>query len=600
MTVSSQLNLQSGTLNVGRFSFTVSGAVTGNGNISTIAPSSVTISSTSGTGGPLNFASGSSVGNLIINTGIGSQALIGGQLNIMDTLALTSGTLNIGNASLTISGITIGSGGFSGTDSSDLIINTPAGLTTPVNFSAGGQVLHNLTINIDADSSVTLGTILAVNGVLSLSTGSQLNISQDSLVLTGNLTGAGQLIVNTATALIINTHNSLSSQINLAGTIGTFELITGSQDSVVLGSDLNVANTLSLQSGLLVLNNHNLGVTGNIAAGGNATISSNNMSNISINSTGSLSGGLNFTKGANTVNNFWLHATGSLALGSNLTVDSNLVLSVGTINIGNDTLIIANGGSITGADSSAYIIAGGSGALGLYLTQGNTSWVNFPVGTSSYYVPVAMQLNAGSDGGLVYTSVDSGVLAQGTTGAGLSASHRLVNATWMVEPTFTSNVNVNLMTTWSSAVEVNSFNTDSAYIAHYTNGAWDQSTYIAANAQANGYFSLQRNGITSFSPFAVFGTPEYVSDTTTAIKQVTEDSNFEIYPNPAANNLVIKNIAATDNVYVDIVTITGQIVATYKLTDYTTNVSLTGLDAGNYLIKLYNTGIMVVKPFIKM
>jgi fibronectin-binding autotransporter adhesin len=603
LNISNQLNLQSGTLNLMGANLTVSGGISssGGGNLLTSQPSNITINTPGGTGGVLNFASGTSLNNLVVNVGIGGQAPIGGQINVVDTLALISGTLNIGTASLTISGTTTGTGAFSGTDSSNLTINVPGGLSNQLLFISGGQMLNNFVINTDSGSSVTFGTVLKVNGTLSLSTGSQLNISQDSLILNGNLAGAGLLIVNTATSLIINANSSLSSQINLWGTLGTFEINNaGSQDSVVMGTDLNVANTLSLQTGLLVLNGHNLTVTGNIAAGGGAHISSNSTSDITINTTGSVSGGLNFTNGANTVNNFRLHATGSLMIGSNLIVDSTLELSAGTINIGNDTLVIANSGTITGANSTAYVMANGTGALGMYLAQGSTAWVNFEVGTNANYAPVAMQLNAGSDGGWVYASVDSGVLAQGTTGASLSATRRIADVTWMVEPTFTSNVNVNLMTMWPSALEVNGFNRDSAYISHYTNGSWDQSAYIAATAQVNGYFSLQRNGITSFSPFAVFGTPAF-DTTTTAINEIAATSNnFEIYPNPATDYLAIKNIAGTDNVNIDIITITGQVIASYKLTDYTTNVSLSSLSPGNYIIKLYNSNMNEVKSFIKM
>ena len=98
----------------------------------------------------------------------------------------------------------------------------------------------------------------------------------------------------------------------------------------------------------------------------------------------------------------------------------------------------------------------------------------------------------------------------------------------------------------------------------------------------------------------MFGTPAFHTATTTAINEIAASNNFEIYPNPATDYLAIRNIAGTDNVNIDIVTITGQVIASYKLTDYTTNVSLSALSPGNYIIKLYNSNMNEVKSFIKM
>ena len=274
-----------------------------------------------------------------------------------------------------------------------------------------------------------------------------------------------------------------------------------------------------------------------------------------------------------------------------------MALAGGTINIGNDTLSITGSGYITGGTSTAYIIASGSGALGLPVTASGSGWISFPVGTSASFAPVSVQLNAGSSSaGTVYVTANSGVLAQGTAGASLSATQPVVDITWLVEPTLTNNINLNLMTMWSAGLQVNGFNPDSAFIAHYMNGSWNTSAVGSAGITGSGMYSMQLSDITSFSPFAVFG-----SHTTTGIAPVANEGTlFEVYPNPVSDNLIIKNGSNANWVNAEVIDINGQIVATYQLTNLTNNISLSNLSAGNYFLKLTGNNVNEVKKIIKL
>lgn len=594
ITVTGMLDLQSGILNLNGYNLTISGMVSGSGNVFSTAASNIAINTTGGIGGTLNFANNSSSGNLTINVGAWNQAQIGGSLDVTGTLALTSGWLNLGSSNLTISGSVTGSGMFYGTGSSNLTVNTSGGLNGSLNFVPGWQVLNNFTVNVGSGNSVMLGSDLAIGGTLTLTGGSSLNIGGDTLWLNGQLSGTGTLSVDSTTTVIITSGN-LAGTVSLSGTVGNFVVNVGAGNTVTLGSNLSVSNTISLQTGALALNGFNLNLMGDIAAGGSGTISSGTSSNITINTVISPSGGLTFTAGANSAGNLSVSTGGNLMIGSSLNVSGMLGLNGGTIDIGNDTLNILGSGSISGGGSLAYIIASGSGALGLQLTSGDTAWADFMIGTSANFAPVAVQLNSGSSGGTFYASVNSGVFAQGTGGINLSANQPGVNVTWMVESSININVNVNLMTMWSSSMEVNGFNHDSAYLSHFTNGAWDISAITSASAQGGGMFSIERPGITSFSPFAVFGK----GAVTTSIPEVN-NGGFEIYPNPVSDNLIIKNTGNIDNLNIEIMNIDGQVIANYKVTDYTTNIPLSTLSAGNYFVKLYNDNTNVVKPFVKM
>jgi hypothetical protein len=267
----------------------------------------------------------------------------------------------------------------------------------------------------------------------------------------------------------------------------------------------------------------------------------------------------------------------------------------GSVNIGSNNLAISGSGSITGAGSTSYVITGAGGTLSMSLTAG-ASAASYPVGTSINFAPATVQLNAGSASGTVDVGVAGNVLANGTTGADISTNQPVVDATWFVHSDITSNLNLNLGVAWSAAMEVNAFTNAAAYISHYTNGSWDVNATAAATAQGGGMFSLQKTNITSLSPFAVFN-----QNTSTNIFETTKTIEFEVYPNPASNHIIVKNNGvSTDALNVDVTNVIGQVVSSYKLTDNTLDIPLSELHKGSYFIRIYNNKINEVKKITKM
>lgn len=89
-----------------------------------------------------------------------------------------------------------------------------------------------------------------------------------------------------------------------------------------------------------------------------------------------------------------LNAGGTLNIGSNSTLTVNGTLTLGDdIDLNDGDLVIGSSGSISGGSSSSYIAADGSGTLKQNV---GTSAVEFPVGTSSSYMPVEINTNSGS------------------------------------------------------------------------------------------------------------------------------------------------------------------------------------------------------------
>lgn len=602
LTVSGTLTLMSGTLVLNGNDLTITGNVSasGSGFVSSTSGSNISINATGGIAGSLNFSGGSnSVNNLSIAVGEGNEAKIEGTLTVNGTLTLTSGSLDISSSALIISGDVSGSGSLSGSGSTNLTVTTTGGLSGMLNFATGGQMINAFTINVGSGNSVSLGSDLTVNGNLDIASGNMLNISGHTLTIgsSGDIGGNGSLVVNGSSGVIVNASGGISGSLGISGSsMGTFTVNVGNGNSLTIDNDVNVSGNLNLQSGSLVLNNNDLTISGDISSGGSGTITSSAGSDISISGNVSPSGSLIFSSGGDIVNDLTINLTGgssSVMIGSDLTVEGSLTFANGSIDIGSNMLNIGASGSISGSGSSSYVITGAGGSLGIDMSSGGGS-INFPVGTSTNFSPANITLNSGGSG-TVMVGVIADVFAQGTGGVDLSTTQPVVDATWNIASDISSGLDMDIELWWSAAMEVNSFTSSAAYIAHNVGGTWDATTTASATAQSGGMFSIQRSGITSLSPFAVFD-----QNTVTGINQLSNnDSEIQVYPNPATDNITLMNIRQNPGIiYIDIISATGQLVQTSSVNSVNATISLEGLSAGNYFLKIYNNELNEVRKVV--
>ncbi len=602
LTVNGTLALTSGVLIVAANNLTLNGTIAsvGTGSITTTALSNISINSAGGTTDALTFSGlTSAVNNLTVNVGAGNQAHIAGNVDVNGTLQLNSGALNFSGADLTIGGNVSGAGTLSANNQSDLTINSLTAAASTLTFTAGAQNLRNFTVTAGLSNTPSLGSDLTVAGTLALTTTSNLNLNGHTLTLgaTSLVTaGTGSIVATNTSGLTVNATTAIAA-LPFTGSIGNLTINSTGTTSVGLANNSTVG-MLSLQSGTLNLNGHDLIINGNVAGSGTGTISTDSTSNLTIATPASTSGELRFATLANTVGNLTVNVagSGSAAIGTMLHVRDTLHFIAGKLAIGANALIIGATGMISGASTTSYISTAANGYLQMNLTAGLPGMVNFPVGTTLNYSPANVLLNAGSASGQIKVGVVSNVLAQGTSGVDLSASQPLVDATWNVASNISSNLNLNLQLMWTAAMEVNSFNANAAYISHYTNGAWDVSASSVAVDESAGLFSLIRTGLTSLSPFTVFD-----QNTATPVAEVKNDIAFSIYPNPANDNLVIVNSTfSTEPVIIDVYTITGQLVANYKLNSSTMSIPVSDLQPGSYMLKFYNSKVSSTKQFIKI
>lgn len=602
--VAGSLDLENGALVLAGNDITVTSTgdidAGGTGTVVSTSSSNITINATGGTTGSLSFSgTANSVNDFIVNVGAGSETGIDGDLTINGALTLTSGTFNFSDADLTLAGTLNGSGSLYGNSNSDLNITAATGLNTDLNFAMGGQNLNDLFLNIGNGSSIGLGTALVINGDLFIATGTQFDITDELLTVNGSITGSGTLTTNSGSGIVLNTGTNTTLRITgTTGTIGTLGFNgSNANTAITLTGDLTVATSLSLQGGTLDLNDNDLNISGDIAAGGSGTINSSASSSVSVSTTTTPTGGLSFNSNGNTVDDFTVNVGpgNSLDLNTDLTVAGQLQLQGGTLDIDGNDLTIGAGGSVTGASENNYVNTSGGGRLQMSLAA-NTS-ATFDVGTDNSYAPATVELNNGSAAGSIGVSVLGNVMVEGTAGSDISASQPLVDATWHVTSDITANLSMDLQVMWSSDMEVNSFDRANAYISHYTSSNWDVTADAAATAETSGMFSLRRDNLTSLSPFAVF-------DGNTITTNITEAANaleFRMFPNPSTTNMIINCPEANnENLMVDIMNIQGGIVKSYNITSDNYSIPVSELANGSYVARVYNAKVNGVQKFTKM
>ncbi len=415
--INGTLSLASGTLALAGHTLTFGPVAnllaTGTGTITGSTLSNIIVNTTGGLTGALRFATGlgSTLNNLVINTTTGVTTL-GSNLNINNLLTMTTGALAIGANTLTLNptGNIAGAGTLTGSTASNLVISTTGGLTNPLAFTAGSNMLNNLTLNTTTGGAA-MASDLALSGLLTLTSGT-LSLVGHTLTLnpTANVaaTGAGTLTGSATSNLVANTTGSLTGALRFAtgaNTLNNLVVNTGAGTGLSLGSDLAINGMLTLTAGTLSLVGHTLTLnpTGNISAAGVGTITGSTLSNLVVNTTGGLTGALRFATGlGDSLNTLVINTTtGVTTLGSNLNINNLLTMTTGALAIGANTLtlnpagnIAASGtGMLTGSTLSNLVINTAGGLTNpLTFTTGSNMLNNLTLNTATGGATMASDL----------------------------------------------------------------------------------------------------------------------------------------------------------------------------------------------------------------
>src|ERR1035437_7298649 len=309
-----------------------------------------------------------------------SLNVVGDQINIPATFTVTMDnnvTLNGSTASISIAAlgtlsamanntltVTQGTLAGIGTINVDSVVFGTLANTTFAGIFIANNVISmatasssTATITVHNSLNVVAGNLAVfTGGVLALGSNATINIAGGTLALTG--TGSLNIISNYNVNYITSSATT-GAELLGGATLNNVTINSGVGNVVTLANNLTVAGILTLQSGTLNLNAHNLIVNGNIAAINAGRIASDSLSSITIHTASTVLGALNFSPLADTVRSFTVFVggvNGTIRVNTNLVIADSLHFIQGSIYIGNDTLQMGVLGTITGAGTTSYVI----------------------------------------------------------------------------------------------------------------------------------------------------------------------------------------------------------------------------------------------------
>lgn len=218
-----------GFVNTGGTSGTVSGGTLQIGN--TTSPASQTI----------NINSGVSIPNLVVSSG-SVTAKLATNLNVLNNVTISSGTLHSNNLGLTLGGNWVNSGVFtSGTGT----VTFNSGSAQSI-LKSGGETFNHLTFS--GSGVKTFSAPITANGNFSISSGSNVDISTSnySLSLKGNFTNNGTFNARTG---LVHLSGTTSQTVNGSTATNFNDITLGNTAGAVVGSAQNLLGVLTLTAG---------------------------------------------------------------------------------------------------------------------------------------------------------------------------------------------------------------------------------------------------------------------------------------------------------------------------------------------------------------
>jgi len=480
MTVDNDLTITLGTLTVGAFNITVTGAtsITGGLTLSSATGTktftgNVTVNA-SGTWNNSGNAAVGLVGNVTNNqtftAGSGVYTMSGTAKTIAGTIAIPSltisgttqnngtltvstvlagtstltngatGTLNIGQASVPLS-----TGTLTATASGNIVNYTAVAPNCKVttynilNFTGSGAVtcaVTSVTGNLGISGTVTwtTGANLTVGGILTVGNGTTLTQGAFTLAVTGNTTvggGASGIFVGSGGALTLNGNLTLSSGSTWTKGAGTVTFNKGAAqtiaDNTASKQDLGVVATATVSTA--VSTNTNIKLTSlNIAGSTTWNISGDTMT-ITGNGTPLTTTGTLTTTGSTVVYNHGTSATVAGATFNNLTLGGTGTYTLPAADItirGN--LIVTTGATVTKSAANKIIFAIGGGNsetltgnainsdMGILQISANTGNTDFSLGSSVKVTSITI------DASQTFTIGANTLTLTGSTPFGLAAT----------------------------------------------------------------------------------------------------------------------------------------------------------------------------------
>lgn len=240
-----------------------------------------------------------------------------------------------------------------------------------------------------------------------------------------------------------------------------------------------------------------------IQPGATVTVQGDVTSNVDIQGTGLLqlkgSALQNVDMGGFTIPNLELdNVANATLLNTNARIGSSFLFTNGKFQTGNLNLLVAPTATITGNNSSRFVMTNGTGVL---TKQGlTTSAFTFPVGFSATeYNPLVVTNNGTTDD--ISVRCLQNVLANGLTGTPVTTD--FANNSWVITEAVAGGSNLALTGEWALGDELPGFNRVKSGIARFNTGTdWDLPASNVLAAAGAGPYTRNRSSIITPGVFA--------------------------------------------------------------------------------------------------
>ena len=285
-----------------------------------------------------------------------------------------------------------------------------------------------------------------------------------------------------------NTAPTLNSNWDVQGTSSKIVLGIGNSINFTIPAAYTVTGTIDLASNsTLTINSEAIPTIGSRASSSSIIFNNSNPQTIP----------------AGTYNNLTISGGGARTIAGSIIVTGTLNFTSGKLQLGAYDLIVSSSGSISGANSSNYVVTNGTGGVSMQVPNSATN-ISYPVGTLTNYNPVVLSQTVAGTTDNFKVRVFSGVSSSYNTSdsaTGSSITSDVVTKTWAISESTAGGSNLSITLQWNASDEGTSFSRSACYVAHYTGGTWQSAT--AAAASGTGPYTRQLTGVTSFSPFTI-------------------------------------------------------------------------------------------------
>lgn len=379
----------------------------------------------------------------------------------------------------------------------------------------GGFTMYNVSMPNATGYTFTINDSTTINfkGDITISTGNtfKFNTSATTTISTCNFNGSGlQTITNNGTWTVGSTLRqnfvvNNGAGLNVAGSVGIAASgLTGSSFT------LNSGNTLGLNGGsLLVPNSGTLNINGSITrTGGNINATS---STSTVNITGASNVPANSFKG-DTAANLNLNRASGITFNGNLNIITAVTLTDGVINMGNNSMNIYAGKTLTRVNGWV------NGTLRKNITTGTNKVVIYEIGDAANYLPVTMKFASVTTAGDVSARTQIPATAYANFATAPMSVVNYLNRYWTLTNVNTlSFTNYGASLNWVAGDIVGSSTSSSVKAVRYNSG-WTKSNPTSLTATSDSVLAQTALGTFILGDDCITYTPDVsITSTTTAV-----------------------------------------------------------------------------------